>query len=365
MLPKLDAEDLREQWHTMSIEVSSSDKKFAKPVPKRYVYDNGSARPIRLQSITMTAGAKGKTSGVSLKFDEVSVVDGAPGTYQKGGSFIKRKTEPRQLAAIDASSDSKDRCRQETQNKVCARIKSPSGPTEKQSRNSTSGSAAACHLDCHVGTSEAKLPGGGFASSFSLRHLVHMRFIGSGGFGSVRLVEHSDTRCKYALKRIKKTQGRIPIHVSMECQLHAEMDHPFIARLVKTFTTKDSVYILTELLQGGSLYDHLCRKGRLDKNEARFYSGTLLLALEYLHQRDIVYRDLKPENVILDMNGYPKLIDFGLSKKNGSRKSIHNRRHDVLHGSRHAAWRWIWSFCGHMVIRGNVVRVCVWHYAFW
>lgn len=70
-----------------------------------------------------------------------------------------------------------------------------------------------------------------------------------------------------------------------------------------------------DFLNGGELFFHLRRAGKFPENRAKFYAAEILLALDYLHQNDIIYRDLKPENVLLDCEGHVKLTDFGLSKE--------------------------------------------------
>lgn len=70
-----------------------------------------------------------------------------------------------------------------------------------------------------------------------------------------------------------------------------------------------------DFLNGGELFFHLRRSGKFPENRAKFYAAEILLALDYLHQNDIIYRDLKPENVLLDCEGHVKLTDFGLSKE--------------------------------------------------
>eukprot|EP00929_Paragymnodinium_shiwhaense_P065717 TRINITY_DN32925_c0_g1_i2.p1 TRINITY_DN32925_c0_g1~~TRINITY_DN32925_c0_g1_i2.p1 ORF type:complete len:1015 (-),score=290.45 TRINITY_DN32925_c0_g1_i2:43-3087(-) len=152
-----------------------------------------------------------------------------------------------------------------------------------------------------------------------LRGLRHIKVIGKGSFGSVRRVERgSAPHLVYALKRVRKRQasGKVMEWLQRECALLAEFDHPLIVQLVRTFETDDSMYILTELLTGGELLAALDKIAKcLTRPQAQFYSGSLLIALEYLHDRAIVFRDLKPENVMLDSDGYVKLIDFGTAKK--------------------------------------------------
>lgn len=118
------------------------------------------------------------------------------------------------------------------------------------------------------------------------------------------------------MKRVCKEKSR-PEDVKREMELLAENDHPFIMYLVKTFETPSSVYMLTELITGGELHT-ACGADLFSRGQAMFYIGSVFLALEALHERNIVYRDLKPENVMLDVHGYPKLIDFGAAKKLGA-----------------------------------------------
>merc|ERR1719171_813169 len=113
-----------------------------------------------------------------------------------------------------------------------------------------------------------------------------------------------------------KQGGKVPDEVARECALLKENDHPFIMCLVKTFETKKSVYMLTELITGGELHAAIRKiPSVLSRYQSQFYTGSLVLVLEALTDRNIVFRDLKPENVMLDAQGYLKLIDFGIAKK--------------------------------------------------
>ncbi|CAK9062046.1 cGMP-dependent protein kinase (TgPKG) [Durusdinium trenchii] len=153
-------------------------------------------------------------------------------------------------------------------------------------------------------------------SNVELQDLTHVRVIGIGGFGHVRLVEDRVTGLRYALKQVKKVDGQVPPHVRGECELLAEMDHPFILDVMNTYETSSSFYILMEYIMGGTLR-HVIKEMQkpFERSEARFYVGSLILVLEVLHDRNIVYRDLKPENVMVDSRGYVKLIDFGIAKR--------------------------------------------------
>merc|ERR1719424_629146 len=101
-----------------------------------------------------------------------------------------------------------------------------------------------------------------------------------------------------------------------------ELSHPFIVPLYGTFANASTVYLLLGVAMGGDLF-RLCtrlgpmRERRYDLLEliSRFYTASLTLALEHIHSHDIVYRDLKPENCLIDAHGYLKLADFGFAKK--------------------------------------------------
>jgi cGMP-dependent protein kinase len=153
-------------------------------------------------------------------------------------------------------------------------------------------------------------------TSVTMKDLRHVKIIGAGAAGVVRLVEHKSTKTRYALKRVKKKLGKVLEEVERECKLLAENDHPFVMHLVKTFETPQSSYMLTELITGGELHAAIRTIPTvLSRAQAQFYAGSLVLVLEELAGRNIVYRDLKPENVMLDAQGYLKLVDFGIAKK--------------------------------------------------
>ena len=92
------------------------------------------------------------------------------------------------------------------------------------------------------------------------------------------------------------------------------INHPFIVKLHYAFQTPERLYFVIDFLNGGELFFHLRKETKFNEHRARFYAAEIILALECLHGNGIIYRDLKPENVILDSDGHIKLTDFGLSK---------------------------------------------------
>ena len=90
--------------------------------------------------------------------------------------------------------------------------------------------------------------------------------------------------------------------------------HPYIVHHFGAFHDEHCIYFVSEFVSGGDLFAHLRRLVRFKKSTAMFYAAQVLIVLEHLHSLQIVYRDIKPENIVLDRRGYIKLIDFGLSK---------------------------------------------------
>ena len=103
-------------------------------------------------------------------------------------------------------------------------------------------------------------------------------------------------------------------HVKAERRILSRVRHPFIVDLYATFQDSLNIYMLLSYVPGGELFTHLRRAGRFSPDVTRFYLATIVLALKYLHSFNIIYRDLKPENLLLDNRGYLRLTDFGFAK---------------------------------------------------
>ena len=93
-----------------------------------------------------------------------------------------------------------------------------------------------------------------------------------------------------------------------------KLSHPFIIKLYWSFQSKTELFFVMDLCTGGEMFFHLGKVQKFSEDQARFYFAELLLGLEYLHEMDIVYRDIKPENILIDIDGHVKIADFGLSK---------------------------------------------------
>lgn len=144
--------------------------------------------------------------------------------------------------------------------------------------------------------------------------------LGSGSFGQVDLVEHKETHQTFALKAVSKAHVvslSQEQHIVSEKRVMERLDHPFLVKLFRTYQDRDKLYFLLEPVMGGELFSLLRRKTLFREPTARFYAASTVLAFEYMHTLNIVYRDLKPENMLLDSEGYLRITDFGFAKDIG------------------------------------------------
>ena len=152
-----------------------------------------------------------------------------------------------------------------------------------------------------------------------------VKIIGSGSFGNVYLVRYKKDQKIYAMKVLYKSiikQKKQEKQTINERILMSKINNPLMVKLYCCFQDEKHLYFLMEFIQGGELLFHLRLETRFDDEKTRFYIAELILALECLHENNIIYRDIKPENILIDKTGHIKLIDFGLSKlyKNNEEK---------------------------------------------
>jgi serine/threonine protein kinase len=153
--------------------------------------------------------------------------------------------------------------------------------------------------------------------NISKKDFEELKLIGKGSYGKVLLVRRKSTEKLYAMKIMEKSLiklNRQEDHTMTERAILENLDHPFIVKLYFAFQSSMRLYLITEFMQGGDYFYHLRRERRFPEEKTRFYMAEIVLALEYLHKNKYIYRDLKPENVLLDLDGHIKLTDFGLSK---------------------------------------------------
>ena len=147
---------------------------------------------------------------------------------------------------------------------------------------------------------------------------VCLALLGKGSFGEVFLVQKINTKERFAMKVLRKERimGQNLLKYALaERNVLSLSHHPFIVKLNYAFQTSTKLFLILEYCPNGDLAKHLMLEKRFSEPRAKFYICEVILALENLHQRDIIFRDLKPDNVVLDEEGHCKLTDFGLSKE--------------------------------------------------
>ncbi len=156
--------------------------------------------------------------------------------------------------------------------------------------------------------------------------------LGVGAFGRVKLVKVKQAKIPkdgnlnqtYALKCLSKrviVDNGLQDHVVNERKIMSELNHPFILAFHGAMQDEDTVYFLLEVLLGGELFRTLRCEGQFPESWSRFYAASVILAFCQIHSKQIAYRDLKPENLVMDAQGYLKIVDFGLAKKLGKGKT--------------------------------------------
>ncbi|KAA6429168.1 MAG: cGMP-dependent kinase, partial [Trebouxia sp. A1-2] len=157
----------------------------------------------------------------------------------------------------------------------------------------------------------------GVKQAVQLKELKKIAVLGAGAFGQVFLVKHGTKY--YALKCLSKAlvvETGLQAHVKREKEIQAECNSCFMVNLVASFKDSAYLYMLLECIMGGELFTYLqSRKTPCNEEQVRFYAAGVVSGLQYLQERNLVWRDLKPENLLLDSNGYLKMADFGFAKR--------------------------------------------------
>jgi len=152
----------------------------------------------------------------------------------------------------------------------------------------------------------------------TLDDFEYLKVLGKGTFGKVILCREKVTSQLYAIKILKKTviiAKEEVVHTLTENRVLQTTRHPFLTHLKYSFQTTDRLCFVMEYVNGGELFVHLSKERVFGEDRSRFYGAEILLALAYLHEQNIIYRDLKLENLLLDKDGHIKIADFGLCKE--------------------------------------------------
>ena len=154
-------------------------------------------------------------------------------------------------------------------------------------------------------------------TEISLESLHYIKFLGKGKFGSVSLVHNKKNI--YAIKAISRLSVEkekiLAKYFVNERKIMLSLDHPFVVKMVKSMKNQHFCFLLIEFINGINLDQYLSnRENKQNIYETQFYIGSILLMLDYLQKKNIAHRDIKPSNIMIDNNGYLKMIDFGTAK---------------------------------------------------
>lgn len=194
-----------------------------------------------------------------------------------------------------------------TPTSVASTTAASSSQPEPQASSSTAASSSSSSSEPAVEEKKVGIP------DFEL-----LKVIGKGSFGKVLQVRKKDTGKIYAMKVLNKQTiiARSEIkHTQAEKNILQKLVHPFLVNLNFSFQTKDKLYFIMDYINGGELFFHLQKDKRFDEQRVRFYCAEIVCGLEYLHNSGVLYRDLKPENLLLTGDGHICMTDFGISKE--------------------------------------------------
>ena len=199
-------------------------------------------------------------------------------------------------------------------------------------------------------------------NTIELKDLDNIKELGSGSFGSVNLVKNKKNKYYYAIKALDLQQIKkenLEVCVELEKDVLLKIDHPFIMKMVKYLKNESYIFFINEYIKGKELWEVIRDIGLLSKEQTQFYGGSILLAIDYLHKQKVIYRDIKPENVMVTVKGYIKIIDFGTVKEIQDRTSTiigtsHYMAPEITKGEGYSFQVDVWSiaicmyefFCG-------------------
>ncbi|KAL4429957.1 hypothetical protein ABPG74_000323 [Tetrahymena malaccensis] len=155
-------------------------------------------------------------------------------------------------------------------------------------------------------------------SKVTIHSFIIHSMLGKGSFGDVYLVQKKDNLQYYAMKVLQKNKmmkSNVIKYALTERNVLSLSNHPFIVKLNYSFQTEEKLFLILDFAAGGDMGKLLQKVKVLSENDARIYLSEILLSLEYLHKKDIIFRDLKPDNIVIDSEGHALLTDFGLSKE--------------------------------------------------
>ena len=161
-------------------------------------------------------------------------------------------------------------------------------------------------------------------NSSVLKNFEKLEEIGAGSYGIVYKVMKIDTQETFAMKCLSKVylkkKSMLKYAIS-EIKIMQQLSHTFVIKLHYAFETKSCIYLILDYCEGGDI-EHLVSSRLISQESIKYYIAEIILGLEHIHNLDILYRDLKPANILIDSDGHLKLADFGLARNFSSEDSI-------------------------------------------
>ena len=182
---------------------------------------------------------------------------------------------------------------------------------------SPNNSGDASHIEFQESTDDMAEVKHKITKRYAQKDFKLLKTVGKGSFGRVFMVERLEDKKIFAMKVLNKQkliERNQYEHTLSERKILEDIDHPFLVGLRASFQSSTKLFMVFDFFNGGELYSYISR-GRFTEPRAKFYAAEIILAIEHLHLHNIVYRDLKPENLLLDRLGHIKLCDFGLCKE--------------------------------------------------
>lgn len=150
----------------------------------------------------------------------------------------------------------------------------------------------------------------------NFNHFEILRAIGKGSFGKVCIVQKNDTKKMYAMKYMNKqkcVERNEVRNVFKELQIMQGLEHPFLVNLWYSFQDEEDMFMVVDLLLGGDLRYHLQQNVRFTEASVKLFVCEIAMALDYLQSKNIIHRDIKPDNILLDEQGHVHITDFNIA----------------------------------------------------
>lgn len=192
----------------------------------------------------------------------------------------------------------------------------PSSNSHRHTTTATSHSTAKpATLDVASSKSTSKTKSSSSMREQQIKQYKLLKTIGKGNFARVMLARHLPTGIEVAIKIIDKTQlnSNSLEKLFREVSIMKLLNHPNIVKLFEVIETEKTLYLVMEYINNGEVFEYLVKNGRMKENIARQKFKQIVSAVQYLHSKNIIHRDLKAENLLLDSNMDVKIVDFGFS----------------------------------------------------